>query len=83
MDRAKRIRQMEQALRWYAEASTLDTLKCEFDVNVDSVSKTFVDDWRRFQRCFEDISHIYITGSDTERKAIDDIIEKIDKEYKR
>lgn len=83
MDNKKRIGEYYFALKWFAKQSTADMVKLSFNTMVDTVSEKCKEGWERYMNCCQDISHIWETGTDEERKLINEVIEKIDKEYKK
>ena len=76
----KRILQYENALKWFDKASTLEIVKTQFNVMIDTVSVKFADQYKRFEKINEDISEIYVNGTDEERRLIDEVIKKVDRE---
>ena len=83
MDNKTRILQMPEALKWFAKQSTSDIVKLSFNTAVDTVAEKSKEGYIRFVKINEDISKIYETGTGEERKLIDEVIEKFDKEYKK
>ena len=80
MDNKKRISQYYHALKWFTEQSTADVVKLNFNTLVDDIPEPIKEGYKRWVIINEDISKIYTTGTDEERKLIDEVIEKIDKE---
>jgi len=74
------IERFGNALRWFNKASTLEIVKTQFNVMIDTVSVKFADDWKRYVKISEDISEIYVNGTDEERRLIDEVIKKVDRE---
>lgn len=83
MDNKTRILQLTAAFEWFAKQSTSDIVKLSFNTAVDTVAEKCRDGYIRFVKINEDISKIYETGTDEERKLIDEVIEKFDKQYKK
>ena len=80
MENKKRIGQFYHALLWFSKQSTADVVKLNFNTMVDTVSEKCKEGWERYINCSADISHIWSTGTDEERKLINEVIEKFDKE---
>ena len=73
MDNKKRIAQYYHALKWFAEQSTADVVKLNFNTMIDTVSEKCKIGWERYIKCSADISHIWSTGTDEERKLINEV----------
>lgn len=78
-NREKRIEQLKSGLKWFVETSTATITKLKFDVQVDTVSEKDKDGYVRWLKLNEDISDIYMSGTEEEKKKIDDIFKMYDK----
>ena len=80
MDNKTRISQYYNALLWYSKQSVFNMVKLNFNTLVDDIPEPIKEGYKRWVIINEDISKIYTTGTDEERKLINEVIEKIDKE---
>ena len=83
MDNKTRISQYYNALLWYSKQSVFNMVKLNFNTLVDDIPEPIKEGYKRWVIINEDISKIYTTGTDEERKLINEVIEKIDKEHKK
>lgn len=77
-ERLKRINQLNAGLKWFNQASTLNLIKIKFGEYIDDVSEKFKEDYKRWEKLNDDISEIYMTGTEEEKKMIDEIFTKHD-----
>ena len=78
-DRAKRIEQLKSGLKWFVDTSTATITKLKFDTAIDTVSIKDRDNYIRYEKLMTDISDIYMSGTEEEKKKIDSIMTMYDK----
>lgn len=80
MDNKTRIGQLVNALNWFKATSTDTMIKLQFNTMIDDVAIRDRENFIKWEKINSDISNIYMNGTDEERKLIDEVYEKFDRD---